>query len=85
MTLAYVAKLGLTTQKTDVGDQKIDGSTLVTYEIVIVRFSDQDKLGKVRFFEDTFLLADTNMEVVLKMLFLIFSNVDIWFAEKKLK
>lgn len=29
-------------------------------------------------------MADTSMEVVLGMLFLILSDVDIWFAEGKL-
>lgn len=35
MILAYTSKLGLTTQKTDVGAQQIDCSTLITYEMVI--------------------------------------------------
>ena len=52
--------------------------------MVIAGFSVQDKLGKVRFFEETFLLADTSMEVVLGMLFLTFSDADIRFAEKEL-
>ena len=29
------------------------------------------------------MLANTSIEVVLRILFLIFSNVDIWFAKKK--
>ena len=45
--------------------------------MVITRFSIQDKLGRARFFEKTFLLADTSMEVVLGMLFLTLSNADI--------
>ena len=47
MTPAYAEKLGLTTRKTDIGAQKIDGSILVTYEMVITGFSVQDRLGKV--------------------------------------
>ena len=35
--------------------------------------------------EKTFLLVDTSMGVVLEMLFLIFSNTDIQFVEKKLE
>lgn len=38
ITLAYAKKLGLQTQKMDVSAQKIDGSSLATYEIVIARF-----------------------------------------------
>ena len=47
------------------------------YDMVIAGFSIQDKTGKIRFFEETFLLADTRMEIVLGMLFQSFSNVDI--------
>ena len=35
---AYAKKLGLQVQKTDVGAQKIDGSTLETYGMVIAGF-----------------------------------------------
>ena len=47
MTPTFAAKLGLATQKTDVDTQKIDGSPLVTYEMVLAGFLVQDKLGKV--------------------------------------
>lgn len=45
--------------------------------MVIARFSIQDKLGKIRFFEGTFLLADTSIEMVLGILFLALSNANI--------
>ena len=38
MTPAYVKKLGLRIQKTDASAQKIDGSTLKTYGMVIAGF-----------------------------------------------
>lgn len=38
MTPAYIVKLDLTTQKTNVGAQKIDDSLLKTYDIVLARF-----------------------------------------------
>ncbi len=47
MTPAYATKLGLTTQKTSVGDQKIDGSPLETYGMASARFSIQDSLERV--------------------------------------
>ena len=50
MTPAYTKKLGLQTQKTDVGAQKIDGSSLDTFGIVIAGFQVIDKLGRARFF-----------------------------------
>ena len=57
--------------------QKIDGSLLKTFEIVIVNFQIIDKLGRTLFFQKTFLLANIIMEVVLEIPFLIFSNTNI--------
>ena len=39
---AYAKKLGLRVRKTNVGAQKIDGSTLKTYDMVIAGFQVQD-------------------------------------------
>lgn len=50
MTLAYAKQLGLQAWKTDVGAQKIDGSFLRTFRMVIVGFQVEDKFGKTRFF-----------------------------------
>ena len=83
MAPAYTKKLGLRVQKTDVGTQKIDGSPLKTYSIVIVGFQIQNKFGKTRFFQKTFLIADTSMEVVLGMPFLALSKVEVDFAKKE--
>ena len=52
--------------------------------MVIAGFSPQDKRRKVQFFQDTFLVADTRMKVILGMFFLTLSNADIWFAEREL-
>ncbi len=38
MTPAYAAKLGLTTRKTSVGAQKIDGSPLETHDMTLAKF-----------------------------------------------
>ena len=81
---AYAAKLGLRVRETDVGAQKIDGSHLDTFGMVIAGFSVEDKLGKVRFFQETFLLANISLEVVLGMPFLTLSSVDIRFPEREL-
>lgn len=50
-----------------------------TYKMVIARFSIQDKTCKFRFFEETFLLANTSMDVILGMSFLVLSNANILF------
>lgn len=81
---AHAAKLSLSVRKTDIGTQKIDGSPLETFGMVIKGFSLQDKLGRVRFFQETFLLANTSIEVVLGMLFLTLSTADIRFSEREL-
>ena len=50
ITPAYAKQLGLQVQKTDVKAQKIDGSSLRTFGIVIAGFQVEDKPGRVRFF-----------------------------------
>ena len=84
MTPAYAKQLGLQIQRTDVGAQKIDGSLLRIFGMVIAGFQVEDKLGRVRFFQELFLLAEISMEVVLGMPFLTLNNADIQFAEKEL-
>ena len=84
MTLAYTKQLGLRTRKTDVGAQKINRLLLATYGIVIAAFQVTDKLSKARFFQQTFLLADTTIKVILGIPFLTFNNANIQFAEKEL-
>ena len=84
MTPAHALKLGLQVYHTDVGAQKIDGSTLQTFGMVLANFQVEDKLGRTRFFQETFLLADISAEVVLGMPFLTLSNADVQFVEKEL-
>ena len=50
MTPAYAAQLDLKVRKTDVGTQKIDGSSLATYNMVISTFQILNKLGHSWFF-----------------------------------
>ena len=45
--------------------------------MVLASFQVENKFGKAWFFQKTFLLADTNMEMVLGMLFLTLSNTNI--------
>lgn len=85
MTPAYASTLGLRVRKTDIETKKIDESPLETFGMVIARFSLQDKLGRARFFQETFLLANTSMEVILGMPFLTLSGADFRFAESKLE
>ena len=81
MSPAYAKKFGLKTWKTNVGAQKIDGSALETFGMVIADFQVEDKDGRSRFFQETFLVADTKFEVILGMPFLKLSNADVSFGE----
>ena len=50
ISLAYVKRLSLKAQKTDVWAQKINGSAFETFGMVIADFQVEDKVGKPRFF-----------------------------------
>ncbi len=85
MSLAFAQQLGLKIRKTNVGAQKIDGTTLETYRMVVSIFSVSDKDGRERFFEESFLLADARLDMVLGMLFLTMSNPDVNFQAQDLQ
>lgn len=52
------------------------------YAMVLAKFLIKNSLEMLGFFEKTFLLANINIEVVLGMLFLFFSNRNVDFVEK---
>ena len=54
------------------------------FEMVLSSFKIKDKLKNARFFQKTFLLANLSIKMVLKMLFFIFSNVNMLFAKQEL-
>ena len=81
MSPTYAKRLGLKTRKTYVGAQKIDGSALETFRMVIADFQVEDKGGRPRFFQETFLVANTKFEVILGMPFLKISNADVAFGK----
>ena len=81
LSLAYAKRLGLKTRKTNIGAQKTDGSALEIFGMVIADFQVEDKDGKPRFFQETFLMADTKFEVILRMPFLKLSNADMSFGK----
>lgn len=64
--------------------QKIDGTTLKAFKMVIVAFSIHDKARKVCFFKETFLLADIRIDMALGMSFLFLSNADVHFTDWEL-
>ena len=82
MSPAYAKKLGLKTQKTDVGARKIDGSALEIFEMMIADFQVKNKGGRPKYFQETFLVTETKFEVVLKRPFLKLNNADVSFGEE---
>ena len=84
MDPAFTWKLGFHIRKTNVRAQKIDGSTFKTFGIVIANFQMEDKGGRPRFFQETFLVANIKFEVILEMFFLKISNADVAFGKKTL-
>ena len=84
ITPAYAAKLGLGGQETDIGAQKIDSSTLITFGMVVADFQVENKLDRTQFIQQIFLVANTTLKVILGMPFLTFSNVDVQFAQGEL-
>ena len=85
MSQVFAHQLGLTIQKTNFRAQKIDGTTLETYEMVVSTFSILDRDGRERLFEKSFLLADVKPEIVLGMLFLTMNNADVDFQARNLQ
>ena len=79
MSQAYANQLGLTIKKTNIGAQKINGTILETYKIVVSTFSVADKDNREKFFEENFLLANVKPEIVLGIPFLTINNADVDF------
>ena len=84
MHLAFAERLGFVVRTTNVGAQKIDGTTFETYGMVVATFSVTDQANRVKFFEKTFLIANISPDVVFGMPFLTLSNVNIDFPKKEL-
>lgn len=68
--LIFATKLDFCICRTNIVTQKIYGSRLKTYGMVILLFWVDNKDGKFRFFEETFLLADINIDVAFGIFFL---------------
>lgn len=80
----YIKKLGFPIWKINISTQKIDKSILKIFKIAITNFQVKNMLKTLVFFRKTFLIANTSIKVVLKILFFIFSNINIGFTKEKL-
>ena len=53
--------------------------------MIVSTFSISNQDGKKRFFEESFLLANVKLEIVLGMAFLTMSNIDVDFQAQNLQ
>ena len=84
MHLVFAERLSLVMQTTNVGAQKIDGTTLETYGMMVAAFSVTDQANRVSFFEETFLVANISPDVVFGMPFLTLSGANVDFLKREL-
>ena len=77
---SFAKQLDLSIRSTDVGAQKIDSTMQDTHEIVVAAFSVVEKANQIRFFQETFLVANVSPEIVFGMSFFILSGADIDFS-----
>ena len=80
MSPAYASKPGFKVRLTNVGAQKVDGSILERFGIVLASFQVEDKLKRAHFLQKTCLVAITSVKVIFRMPFLAFSNADVSFT-----
>ena len=71
-------------QTTNVGTQKVDATTFEIYGMVVAAFLVTDQADRVKFFEETFLVANVCPDVVFGMLFFTLNGADIDFPKKEL-
>ena len=76
----FAKKFVLWICETKVGAQKIDGSKLDIFGMIITSFLVENKEKRFRFCKKIFLLADINMDIALGMSFLTLNNVEIQFV-----
>ena len=81
----FAKQLSFSIRPINVKVQKIDGTTLDTYGMIVVAFSVVNKANRVRFFEEIFLMANVNLKVVLGMPFLTLSGTDVDFLSQELR
>ena len=83
--LIFARQQGFFIRPIDIGAKKIDDITLDTYKMVVAAFLMTNKVNQVKFFEETFLVANVSPKVVLGIFFLILSCANVNFLDRKLK
>ena len=81
--LTFAQELGLSIKPTDVRVQKIGGTTLDTFGIVVIAFLIIDKVNRIKFFKKTFFIANVSPKIVFEMLFLTLNDANVNFLGQK--
>ena len=81
----FLRGLGLHIRLIDIRAQKIDGTTLDIFGMVVAAFSLTDKTNQVRFFKKTILVANVSPEIVLGIFFLTLSSANVDFLGWELR
>ena len=81
----FFQELGLPIRPIDIEAQKIDDTMLDIFAIVVTAFLGTDKANQIRFFEETFPLANVHLEIVSEISFLTLSSAVVDFLGQKLQ
>lgn len=84
MIPAFEFKLNFKIRYINIEIQKINSSIFKIFEIVLASFCMINKLSKPWFFQETFLLSNISVKIILDIFFLKLNNTDIQFTKKKL-
>ena len=84
ITQAYTAKLRLRVCLTNGEIQKINEFTFLIYDMVLAKFQLEHKQEKMQVLQETFLMPNTLIKLVLRILFLSLSKIKINFADQEL-
>lgn len=84
MTSRSVVMFNISIRATSINTQKIDGFAIKTYETILAGFWTKDKVGKIRFFDETFLITNTSMEIVIEIDLLAGNYLDISFSDENI-
>ena len=77
----FAKELGLPIRLTDIRLQKIDGTIIEIYEIIVAVFAVTDKANQVKFFEKTFPVLNVSPKEVFEIPFLTLSSTNIDFLD----
>ena len=80
----FIKELRLLIRPTNIRAQKINGIKLNIYRPVVGAFSEINKANRVKFFEETFLMANISPKVITRISFFTLSSANVDFLDQKL-